>query len=219
MVALAAEEDNDVKKYIVIAVVCASFGAVATFWLMNRCGPGGSATSRRGEGAPAGWSPGTEERTSSALQRLNPFHRPTRADAVMRDWPAGSSVVHVETEGGEHVEIGILPDGSVVVPDDQEHEVIIYHKPRSAVGLEFRPFAGGSFGMSGPALVTGVDVVRLGPVNLGAGASVDRDENKKIRVTPLGAASYNVAGPLDVGATIGYNNGVDVRASVSLSFR
>lgn len=176
-------------------------------------GPARAPVGPRAEVPPPGWAVVPEERTSSAAEKLNPLHRPTKADVIMRDWPAGSRVVKVETEGGEEVEVGILPGGEVAVPEGQPHEVVVYYKPEPAVAFEIRPFVGAALGTTGPAVVAGVDVVRAWRLHVGAGATVafpDRD------VAGVGTLSYNVWRNIDVRLAGGYGT-AGATASVGVS--
>jgi len=164
---------------------------------------------------PPGWRVAEEERTSSAVEKLNPFHRPTEADEVMRGWPAGSRVVKIETEGGEEVELGILPGGEVAVPEGQPHKVTVYHKPEPTVALELRPFVGAGLGTSGPAVMAGVDVVRASRLHAGLGVAVafpDKD------VAAVGTVGCNVWRNVDLRLAGGYGTAGGVAAAgVSLA--
>ena len=180
-------------KHVMIAALVAA-ALIAAVLLGRRFITGGEGAARAPAGPrvdvpPPGWAVVPEERTSSAVEKINPLHRPTEADLVMRDWPAGSRVVHVETEEGEHVEIGVLPGGEIATPEGQPHEVTVYCKPEPAVALELRPFFGAGVGTSGPTATAGVDVVRAWRLHAGAGAAVafpDRD------IAAVGTLSYNV---------------------------
>ncbi|HUU56406.1 MAG TPA: hypothetical protein VMW93_03595, partial [bacterium] len=44
-------------------------------------GPARASFGPRAEVPPSGWAVAPEERTSSAVEKLNPLHRPTKADA------------------------------------------------------------------------------------------------------------------------------------------
>jgi hypothetical protein len=164
-------------------------------------GPARAPAGPRAEVPPPGWAVVPEERTSSGLEKISPLHRASEADLVMRDWPAGSRVVRVETEGGEEVELGILPGGEVAVPEGQPHEVTVYYKPEPAVAFELRPFVGAGLGTSGPAVVAGVDVVRAWRLHAGGGVTVafpDRD------IAAVGTLSYNVWRNVDLCLVGGY---------------
>jgi hypothetical protein len=187
-----------IPALIVIAVIVA---ALVIKWLFARGVGDARAPGRQAEQPPPGWGVVAEERTSSALQRLNPLHRPTKADAVMRDWPAGSRVVHVETEGGERVELGILPGGEVAVPEGQPHDVTVYHKPEPAVALELRPFVGAGLSTGGPAVVAGVDVVRAWRLHLGPGVAVAFPDRE---VAAVGTLGYSVWRNVDARLAGGY---------------
>ena len=150
---------------------------------------------------PPGWRTVEEERTSGALQKLSPFHRPTKADVVMREWPAGSRVVRVETEGGEEVELGILPGGEVAVPEGQPHKVTVYHKPEAAVGLELRPFVGAGLSTDGPAVMAGVDVIRAWRLHLGPGVALTLPDKD---VAAVGAVGYSLWRNVDLRLAGGY---------------
>lgn len=195
---------------IAVAVIIV---ALAIRWFFTR-GDGPAAPPGRPAAAPPpGWRTVEEERTSGALQKLSPFHRPTKADVAMREWPAGSRVIRVETEGGEEVEVGILPGGEVAVPEGQPHKVTIYHKPEPAVALELRPFVGAGLSTDGPALMAGVDVLRAWRLHLGPGVAVaftDRD------VAALGAAGVNLWRNVDLRLAGGYGTAGRV-AAVGLS--
>ena len=175
--------------------------ALAIRWFFTR-GDGPAAPPGRPAAAPPpGWRTVEEERTSSALQRLSPFHRPTKADVVMKEWPAGSRVVRVETEGGEEVELGILPGGEVAVPEGQPHKVTVYHKPEAAVALELRPFVGAGLSTDGPAIMAGVDVFRAWRLHLGAGVALTLPDKD---VAALGAAGVNLWRNVDLRLAGGY---------------
>ena len=195
-----------IPALIIVAVIVA---ALVIKWLFARGEGAARAPGRQAERPPPGWGVVDEERTSSALQRLNPLHRPTKADAVMRDWPAGSRVVHVETEGGERVELGILPGGEVAVPEGQPHEVTVYHKPEPAVALELRPFVGAGLSTDGPAVVAGVDVVRAWRLHLGPGVAASFPDKE---IAAVGTLAYNVWRNVDVRLAGGYGTAGGVAA-------
>lgn len=155
--------------------------------------------------APPGWVPTEEEKETPWYKKLSPIYQPSKADEVLKPWPRGSRVVHVETEKGEHVEVGILPDGEVFIPDNQPHKVTVYHKPERDVALEFRPFIGPSLGTNGPGAIGGIDVVKLWRVHVGLGVAVGI-KDKKANVAGVGAVGWNVWRNVDVkgygGATL-----------------
>jgi hypothetical protein len=114
---------------------------------------------------------------------------------------AGPGGGRVETEGGEEVELGILPGGEVAVPEGQPHAVTVYHKPEPSVALELRPFAGCCLSVDGPAAVAGVDVVRAWRLHAGPGVAVsfpDRD------IPAVAAVGYNVWRNVDLRLAGGY---------------
>lgn len=198
---------------LVLAVVVVA--ALVIRWLFARGEGGAVAPARPAERPPPGWSVVGEERTSGALQRLNPFHRPTEADVVMRGWPAGSRVVKVETEGGEEVELGILPGGEVAVPEGQPHEVTVYYKPEPAVALELRPFVGAGLSIDGPNVMAGVDVIRAWRLHAGPGVAVAFPDRE---VAAVGAVGYNVWRNVDLCLAGGYGTaGGTVAAVVTLA--
>ena len=164
-------------------------------------GPARGPVGSRAEVPPPGWAVVPEERTSSAVDKLNPFHRHSEADAIMRDWPAGSRVVKIETEGGEEVELGILPGGEVAVPEGQPYEVTVYYKSEPTVALELRPFVGAGLGTGGPAVMAGVDIVRAWRLHAGAGVAASFPERD---VAAVGTLSYNVWRNVDVRLAGGY---------------
>ena len=193
-----------VKRVVLAALIVAAFIAAALLGrriFIGREGPARVPVGPRAGVPPPGWAVAAEERTSSAVEQINPLHRPTEADVIMRDWPAGSRVVKVETEGGEEVELGILPGGEVAVPEGQPHEVTVYYKPEPAVALELRPFVGVGLSIDGPAAVAGVDVVRAWRLHAGAGAAVAFPERD---IAAVGTLSYNVWRNVDVRLAGGY---------------
>jgi hypothetical protein len=201
-----------VPLLIAAAVIVA---ALVVRWLFARGEGDGAAPARPAERPPPGWRVVDEERTAGALQRLNPFRRPAEADVVMRDWPAGSRVVRVETEGGEEVELGILPGGDVAVPEGQPHEVTVYYKPETALALELRPFVGAGLSIDGPAVMAGVDVVRAWRLHAGPGVAVAFPDRE---VAAIGAVGYNVWRNVDVTLAGGYGTaGGAVAAGVTLA--
>ncbi|HUV85686.1 MAG TPA: hypothetical protein VMX79_01075 [bacterium] len=201
-----------VPLLIVVVVIVA---ALAVRWLFARGEGAARAPARQAEQPPPGWRVVDDERTSGALQKLNPLHRPTQADVIMRDWPAGSRVVHVETEGGEHVELGILPGGEVAVPEGQPHDVTVYYKPEPAVALELRPFVGAGLGTSGPAVMGGVDVIRAWRFHLGPGVAVAFPDKE---IAAVGTLGYSVWRNVDVRLAGGYGTAGGVAAvGVSLA--
>ncbi len=159
---------------------------------------------------PPGWRVAEEERTSSAVEKLNPFHRPTEADEVMCGWPAGSRVVRVETESGEEVELGVLPGGEVAVPEGQPHKVTVYHKPEPAVALELRPFVGAGFGTSGLAVMAGADVARAWRLHVGPGVAVSLPDKE---IAAVGALGYKLWRNVDLRLAGGYGTGGVVAAA------
>jgi hypothetical protein len=200
------------KRVALAALVVAALvaGALVARLVMGREGPAQAPAGPRAEVPPPGWAVIPEERTSSAVEKLNPLHRSTKADEVMRDWPAGSRLVRVETEGGEEVELGILPGGEVAVAEGQPHEVTVYYKPEPAAALELRPFVGAGLGTSGPAVMAGVDVARAWRLHAGVGVAVafpDRD------IAAVGTLSYNVWRNVDVCLAAGYGTAGGVAAA------
>ncbi len=187
-----------VPLLIIVVVV---MGAVAIRWLFTRGEGPARAPARAADQPPPGWRVADDVRTSSALQRLNPLHRPTEADVIMRDWPAGSRVVRIETEGGEEIELGILPGGEVAVPEGRPHAVTVYHKPERAVALELRPFVGAGLSIDGPAVVAGVDVVRAWRLHLGPGVAVAFPDRE---VAAVGSLGVNLWRNVDVRLAGGY---------------
>jgi hypothetical protein len=194
---------------LILAVVIVA--ALVIRWLFAPGEGDGGAPARPAERPPPGWRVVDEERTSGALQRLNPFRRPAEADVVTRDWPAGSRVVKVETEGGEEVELGILPGGEVAVPEGQPHAVTVYHKPEAAVALELRPFVGAGLSIDGPAVMAGVDVVRAWQLHAGPGVAVAFPDRE---VAVVGAVGYNVWRNVDVRLAGGYGTAGGFAAAV-----
>jgi hypothetical protein len=199
------------KRVALAALVVAALvaGALVARLVMGREGPPRSREAAQ-RGAPPGWRLAPKERTSSAFQKLNPFRRPSEADAILRDWPPGSRLVRVETEGGEEVELGILPGGEVAVPQGQPHEVTVYYKPEPAAALELRPFVGAGLGTSGPTVMAGVDVLRAWRLHAGVGVAVafpDRD------IAAVGTLSYNVWRNVDVCLAAGYGTAGGVAAA------
>ena len=173
-------------------------------------GPARGPAGNRAEVPPPGWAVAPEERTSSAVEKLNPLHRPTKADAIMRDWPAGSRVVKIETEGGEEVELGILPGGEVAVPEGQPHKVTAYYKPEPAIALEMRPFVGAGVSLGGDACaMAGVDVARAWRLHLGLGAAASFPDKE---IAAVGTLGYSVWRNVDVRLAGGYGTAGGVAA-------
>jgi hypothetical protein len=192
-------------KRLALPVVLAAAAIAALLALRPLCtregGPAFAPSGLQAAVPPPGWTVLPEERTSSFAEEFNPFHRPTRADEAMREWPAGSRLVHVETEGGEEVEIGIVPGGEVAAPEGRSYEVTVYHKPESAVALELRPFVGAGLGTSGPAVMGGVDVVRAWRFHLGPAVAVSLPDRE---VAAGGAVAYNLWRNVDLCLAGGY---------------
>lgn len=181
---------------VAVAIISA---ALWLRWLLTR--PAESTPSPAGK-APPGWVPKEEYEPTPWYKKLSPTYRPSKADKALKGWPRGSRVVHVETEKGKRVEIGILPDGEVFVPEGQPHKVTVYHRPEAKVALEFRPFIGAGLGTNGVAAVGGVDVLRAWRVHMGPGVAV----NIKGKVAGVGAVGLNVWRNIDLkgygGATL-----------------
>jgi hypothetical protein len=195
------------KRVALTALIVAALitGALLTRRYYQRGeGPIPEAASPRAEVPPPGWAVVPEERPSSAVERFNPFHRPTRADEVLAAWPAGSRVVHVETEKGERVELGVLPGGEIAVPEGHGHEVTVYYKPEPAASFEFRPFVGGGLSNGGPNVMAGVDVVRAWRLHAGPAVAVDFPDRD---VSAVGAVGWNVWRNVDVRVAGGYGTG------------
>ena len=193
-------------KLIPIGIAAvALLGVVVLIFLSCRgCGdrPRPAESVSTATGAPPGWVATKTEDTSSTVEKLNPLHRPTKADKKLKDWPAGSQLVEVTvTPGASTVEIGILPGGQVVVPAGVE--AIIYRKPPANVVLELRPWLGGGAGLGGLTAGAGVDALRLWRVHLGAGVTYDQREN----VAGVLTTSYNVGRNIDVRVAGGYGTG------------
>jgi len=192
---------------LVVALIVAALLGLRL--LIGGEGPARAPAGPRAEVPPPGWAVAPEERTSSAVEKLNPLHRPTEADVIMRDWPAGSRVVKVETEGGEEVELGILPGGEVAVPEGQPHKVTAYYKPEPAIALEMRPFVGAGLSIDGPAVMAGVDVVRAWRLHLGAGVAASFPDGD---VAAVGAVGCSVWRNVDVRLAGGYGTAGGVAA-------
>jgi len=149
---------------LILAAVAVLLGAAGVFLLGRGCGDRPRSSAAQSGAAPPGWeAPPTE--TTPWL----PFKK-NKASEVTAGFPAGSKVVVVTTQNGEQVEVGILPDGEVVVPAGVT--AVVYVKRPAVVAAQIRPFVG--VGATGPGLsvaaAAGVDVVRVWRVNLGVGA-------------------------------------------------
>lgn len=155
------------KGIIIVCLLAIIFGAAVTGYLACRCDRPG-AVSQSGEDPPPGWVAPTTETTPWL-----PFKKNV-ASEYTAEFPPGSKVVVVKHKG-EQVEIGILPDGKIVVPEGVEAKV--YVKRPALVEAQIRPFVGaGGVGPNlGVAVAAGIDVVRVWKVNLGVGALINND--------------------------------------------
>jgi len=185
-------------KWLIVALVILAVIAGA-IWLGARgchknaasssVGKGGAST----QGAPPGWSVAPVEETPLIE---NPLRR-SKAGEETKGFPAGSKVVEVETHGEPTVKIGILPGGQVVT--EEGHAAQVYFKRPALFALGVDPIVGVGLSAAdkfGPGILAGVDVVKIGPARIGAGALVD----------PLGPVS--VAGGATFGADVYKNVGV-----------
>jgi len=156
---------------LILAAVAVLLGAAGMFLLGRGCGdrPRSSAAQSGGGNIPAGQVKPPEQTTPWL-----PFKK-NKASEYTAGFPAGSKVVVVTTQNGEQVEVGILPDGEVVVPEGTT--AVVYVKRPAVVAAQIRPFVG--VGATGPGLsvaaAAGVDVVRVWRVNLGVGALINSD--------------------------------------------
>jgi len=161
--------------------------------------PGGGGAGQHG--IPAGWyEPPTE--TTPFL----PFKK-NKASEYTAEFPPGSSVVVVTTQKGEQIEIGILPDGTVVVPDGVT--AVVYEKRGRLINGEFRPFVFGGLGLGGGYAGGGVDLVRVWRLHGGVGAAATywpdgNDETRDVDVGVIAKASVNVWRNLDLIGGGGY---------------
>lgn len=197
-------------KPLIILAAIALLGAAGWFLLSRGCGdrPVGTGINAcpTETGAPPGWVTPPVEFTSRW-----PHLKKTPADAKLRGWPAGSRLVEVAVPpGAATVEVGILPDGEIVVPPGVA--AVVYHKPPASIALELRPWLGAGVGLGGLTAGAGVDALRLWRVHVGAGLTYDYRRN----VAGVLTTSYNVWRNVDLRVAGGYGTG-DAAASALLT--
>lgn len=145
--------------------------------------------------APPGWKAPPMETTPWL-----PFKKNV-ASEYTKEFPPGSKVVVVKHKG-EQVEIGILPDGKIVVPEGVEAKV--YVKRPSLIKAQIRPFIGvGGVGPElGVAVAAGIDVIRVWRVNLGPGVLINNEA-----VSGAGFAAVPIWRNIDLRVGGGYGSG------------
>ena len=178
------------KSTIIVCILAVLFGAAVTGYLACRC-------DRLTQGAVSleGWvSPLVE--TTPWL----PFKK-NKASEYTKEFPPGSKVVVVRPEKGPEIEIGILPDGQVVVPEGVK--ATVYEKRPSLITAQMRPFIGvGGVGPElGVAVAAGIDVLRVWRINLGVGALISNEA-----VAGAGFAAYPIWRNVDLRVGGGYGS-------------
>jgi hypothetical protein len=155
------------KGIIIVCILAVLFGAAVTGYLA--CRYNRSAVSQGGEQVPPGWVTPLMETTPWL-----PFKKNV-ASEYTAEFPPGSKVVVIRPAKGPEIEIGILPDGKIVVPEGVEAK--IYVKRPALIEAQIRPFIGvGGVGPElGVAVAAGIDVVRAWRVNIGVGCLISNE--------------------------------------------
>ena len=190
-----------------IAAVALLGVAVLIFLSCRGCGdrPRSSESTATATGAPPGWDGVKTEETSSTVEKLNPFHRPTKTDELLKDWPAGTKIFEVGPSD-ETTYVALTPNGNVHAKQKKSGKppaVTVHENPPANIALELRPFLGGGAGLGGLTAGAGVDALRLWRVHLGAGVTYDQSEN----VAGVLTTSYNVWRNIDIRVASGYGTG------------
>jgi len=188
---------------LILAAVAVLLGAVGVFLLGRGCGdrPRPAEPVSTATGALPGWVAPPEETTPWL-----PFKK-NKASEYTAGFPAGSKVVRVETEKGEVVEIGILPDGQVVTKKGTKAKATVYVKRPALVAAEFRPFLFGGLGLGGVYGGGGVDLVRVWRLHGGVGAAATYwpdEEERDVDVGVIAKVSVNVWRNVDLVGGGGY---------------
>lgn len=192
-----------IRTPLIIFVVVGILAAVAWFLFGRGCGGEPELAPGSAQQIPDGYQVAPVLKTPWL-----PF-RENEATEYTREFPAGSKVIHVVTNKGEEVVIGILPDGTVVTQKDSTAEVTVYQKRPSLFALEARPFIGGGLSTGGPTAIAGVDVVRAWRLHAGPGVAASywpdsREDEADVDVGFIGKLSYNAWRNLDLVAFVGY---------------
>jgi hypothetical protein len=198
-----------IKRIRIPLLILAAVVVVATVaWVLlgRGCGDQPSAPSTAGQRIPEGWQAAPVLKTPWL-----PFNE-NEASEYTREFPAGSKVIHVVTNKGEEIEIGILPDGTIVGPVDAEYEVIVYEKRPPLFALEARPVIGGGLSTDGLTGVAGVDVVRCWRIHAGPAVAVsywpdDNKDDRDVEVAAVGNVGFNAWRNIDIVAFGGYGTG------------
>jgi hypothetical protein len=187
------------REVIIAVVVLVILVGIVVLWLRCRADPVTNGAAGQHD-VPEGWT------VAPTLQTpWLPFHHNEASDYTA-EFPAGSSVVVLSTQDGGQVEIGILPDGTVVVPDG--YTAVVYKKRPSLIAIEARPFVAAGLGLGGMYGAGGVDIVRVWKLHAGPGVAASYwpgDENPEVGV--VGATSVNVWRNVDLVAFGGYGTG------------
>lgn len=156
------------KSTIIVCILAVLFGATVTGYFACRCDRAPNATTSQYV-APPGWVAPPMETTPWL-----PFKKNV-ASEYTKEFPPGSKVVVIRPAKGPEIEIGILPDGKIVVPEGVK--ATVYEKRPALIKAQIRPFAGiGGVGPDlGVAVVAGIDVVRAWKVNIGVGCLITND--------------------------------------------
>lgn len=129
-----------------------------------------------------------------------PHLKKTAADEKLKDRPAGTKLIEIQTPQGI-IQVEITPQGEVLVPEGTQ--AVVYVKPLPKIGWEFRPWlAGGAEGHATgirPAIAVGVDVVRAWRLHAGPGVVVSQDN-----VAGLVTGTYTPWRNVDLRAGGGY---------------
>lgn len=147
-----------------------------------------------------GWQKVTTKKTSGPPATWMPWYKPTRADKILKDWPAGTKIIEIEPHE-ETIHIAIPPSGDVLIPEG-EQGITVFEKPKRTWGPEARPWFGGGY-VDGIAAAGGLDIFKVKII-------------KDIHVGP--ALAYN--GELSGGGSVGVNlwRNIDLRGYVGAQF-
>ena len=188
-----SEVMNKVRVLIYVVIGAFLLGAAVVGYIACRCDRAPTYAASQHFGAPPGWVAPTELTTPWLPFATN------EASEVTAGFPAGSKVVRLELEGGEVVDVGILPGGQVVTREGIKATIFV--KREALIAGQVRPFFG--VGGVGPdpdyAVALGVDVLRVWKVNVGVGALINDDA-----VAGAAFAAYPVWRNVDVRAGGGF---------------
>lgn len=151
--------------------------------------------------------PVIEDRYTIA-ERVNPFHKVTRAEELTKDLPPGTEVYDVKGAG----QIYRTPDGFIYKVGDLEIDA--YKKPTPFIAAELRPKIMATSDFSTVGFAVELDLVRAGKFHAGPAAGFNMDSS----VWGGAGVGYNAWRNVDIGGYGGYGtNGTTYGLSVGIA--